>query len=182
MRERKTMGPEEKSKFEKEVAHMYSQGMSQKAIAETMHIDKSTVRRIAIQENVYIPKRSGILLSSNQNARINEIYSDMKSAKTTDNEPWHVKEKKRQAIKAEDIMRIRRSTKVGSTIVIRTEKANPTFGTRKDGHVNASVRRATVISTKSPVFCLVQIEKSGVTEAVRWADILIAKKNDRKYI
>ena len=83
-------------------------------------------------------------------------------------------------ITMEDIFEVRRSTKIGDVIKIRTEKGDRPADLTKDSNlfVGGALRRATVVNTSNKRFCIVKL-KSGVTESILWSDIVMAKKQNK---
>ena len=82
------------------------------------------------------------------------------------------KEARRIGIGRRRIERVRRKTRVGSIIPVRSVKAS-IFGSF-DGDVkkgSTPIVRAKVLSTDSKHFCLVQLP-GGVIESILWIDML----------
>lgn len=174
----------ERAVASKKVAILYKEGMTIAAIARELGITHDMARNMAVKEGVFIPNRSAVLASKNCKERLNSIYDnrdDRKEySKILDVTPWKVAEMRKQAIKPEDILDLRRKTKVGDKIMVMTEKAVALEQTLH--RTTEYLRRATVVSTKNPRFCIVKFESTKLTEAILWADMLIANKKGKDYV
>lgn len=183
---------------ELEVVKLYKQGVTMEQISKELHISKYSIREIVKAHNVYIPKRFRFLNGPNPEEKIAEFYAQQEKIEEVKEPSKPISEKVEKykhslssrdvidklkgAIHTEDIRRLQKQTKVGSRLYIKTDKAINVDVEANRGFHPPLIRKATVISTKSPVFCIVQIDGTNVTESVRWADILIARRKGKKYV
>ncbi|MBR5193034.1 MAG: hypothetical protein IKW37_01250 [Bacteroidaceae bacterium] len=177
--------PVEKANRDKRIVELYKQGVPMVQIAKECHISKLSIRDIAKKHDVYIPSRHRILNGPNPQEALAQYYKDYEGRKQEQmnlETPNRMVGKLKTAILPSDIEMVRKSIKEGSKLNIYTVKAINMDGTAVSDNHAPTVRQATVISTNNKRFCIVRIDKTGLTEYVRWADIVIAMRNGKNYV
>ena len=177
--------PVEKANRDKRIVELYKQGVTMDNIAEMCHVSKYSIRDITKRHGVYIPNRHQILNGANPVKDLENYYKGQEERKKeqmkfeTQN---RIAGKLQNAIFPSDIELIRKNIKVGSKLNISTVKAINMDGTAVSDNHAPTVRKATVISTNNKRFCIVRFDKTGLTEYVRWADIIMARRNGKSYV
>lgn len=89
------------------------------------------------------------------------------------------KEKRLRAtvISAEKIAEVRKNTRVGDTIPLRSLKISDDIN--GSGTNNGRATRGTVVSTRNRHFCIVRLA-NGVMESVLWSDLVKVKRGGAK--
>lgn len=143
----------------KRAVELYQSGMNTSQISRETNITSETVRRLLIKAGVYQP-----------------CYKKEQTVNRDDRD--------KAAIKAEEIQKVRGRLKAGDVLVMCTSKGNPEFGRSAKLHKSnnkSAIRRAMVVSTSNPKFCLVRLD-SGVLDTVMWTDIVMAERKHKNYI
>ena len=175
------MNEKDQAELERRIVDLYVQGVPMKQITTTYNVGRERVKEITTRHNVYIPNRSRLINCKNSAEKIAAYYKEQDVTTPIPVQPIKALAICKTAITRGDIERIRKSVKVGDKLNIKTEKALDTFDHKEVGNV-PTVRTATVISTKNPSFCLVKIDKTGLTETVSWVDMEMARRNEKKYV
>ncbi|WP_432629012.1 hypothetical protein [Brotaphodocola sp.] len=81
------------------------------------------------------------------------------------------------AISAEKIAEVRKETRVGDTIPLRSLKISDDIN--GSGTNNGRATRGTVVSTKNRYFCVVRLP-NGVMESVLWSDLVTGRGGTTK--
>ena len=170
---------------EMRIVELYKKGVPMKEIAKECHISELSIRDITKRHDVYIPSRHRLLTGPNPLDALAKYYEDCEVRKKEQKNletPNRFVGKLKDAILPADIEMTRKSIAVGSKLLVSTVKAINMDGTAVSDNHAPTVRQATVISTNSPKFCIVRIDKTGLTESIRWADIIMARRSGKNYV
>lgn len=163
---------------EQRVIDMYQRGLTQTAICSELHISYNEIRRITKAAGVYIEGRAGKLNKKYPEGYKQPIVIDAYQSSCITRE---IEKNMEDAVRSEHIIAVRRIVKTGDIMKIRTRKGM-SMDVDNRATVQGVIRDAVVISTKSPISCLVRLVGSGVLESVMWQDIYVAWRDGKEII